>query len=328
LAVVTLELQTPVHLNNFPDGTLTSNFFPSGTTPDPNSGNNFKQAVTAYDSPQVDMVISVTDTPDPVGPDQAITYAVSVRNDGPDPATNVNVNVNNNGTLRFQSATAASGFSCALPAVGGAPVFTCSRASVPVGSYEFSVVVLADSAVLGPSDGTVATAFTVAANASNETDGSNNAETESTAYVTPDADLSVAVGDWPDPAWVEGTVEFLVEVANAGPDAAVPARLNIVGDGGLQFVSIDAPLGFTCTSQTIGAAPLMTCTHPSLPPGPPVEFLLTLHAAANVLGEDGGTVLTSFNVNSDRTDPDYGNNDTIETTTVQSFGLFRDGFEG
>lgn len=322
-----LVFQVGPHLNNFPDGTLTSNFSPSGTTPDPNSANNFKQAVTAWDSPQVDLSIAVTDTPDPVAPDGTITYSVTATNAGPDPATSANFNVFNNGSLRFQSVSAASGFTCAPPAVGSAPTFTCSRGPVPVGTYAFTVVVLADDAVIGVNDATVSTVFAFGANGSHETNNANNSETESTAYVAPDADLSVTVVELPDPAYVEAPIDFLVELANAGPDPAVQARLNIVGDGGLQFVSIAPPPGFTCTSQAVGATPLMTCTHPSLPAGPPVEFLLRLRSDEDVLGEDGGVVVTNFGANSNVVDPFNANNSETETTTVVSFRLLKDGFE-
>src|SRR5690349_10756222 len=146
---ITLVAQLAASLNAFPDGTFTSNFFPSGTTPDPNPGNNQKVVTTGYDTPQVDLRVSVADAPDPVAPDGTITYTVTATNAAPDPATNVNFNVFNPNVLRFQSAVAASGFACALPPVGGNPTFTCSRATVPVGTYTFTVVVQARRDVIG-----------------------------------------------------------------------------------------------------------------------------------------------------------------------------------
>jgi uncharacterized repeat protein (TIGR01451 family) len=324
---ITLTGQLSSHLNSFPDGSVSSLFYPSGTTPDPNHGNDQKTAVTAYDTPQVDLTIAVVDTPDPVRPDETITYTATVTNDGPDPATNVNFNVFNNGSLRFQSATPGAGFACNLPPVGGNPAFTCSRTTVPVGTYTFTVTVLADDAVLGVHDGTVSTVLSVLAGASNETDHSDNSETEDTAYVTPDADLAVSVVDGPDPGVVEDPVDFLVTVVNNGPDPTTSTQLNIVGDGGLQFVAIDPANGYSCTSQIVGAPPSMTCTAASLAVGASAEFLVTLRSDEDQLGEDGGTVMTLFGVNSGLTDPVTANNTETESTTFVPFRLFRDGFE-
>ena len=111
-ATITLVAMVPPHLLNFPDGTFNSAFFTSGVTPDPNNANNTQTSTTSYDSPQIDLSLTVADSPDPVGPDQNITYSATVTNAGPDTATNVNFNVYNNNTLRFQSVTAPAGFAC------------------------------------------------------------------------------------------------------------------------------------------------------------------------------------------------------------------------
>ena len=72
---------------------------------------------------------------DPVVPGNSLTYT--------------NLNVVNAGTLRFQSITIPSGWSChTLPSAGGVPNFTCTRASWAPGASQFIVVLRADSAVL------------------------------------------------------------------------------------------------------------------------------------------------------------------------------------
>jgi hypothetical protein len=39
-------------------------------------------------------VVSAADAPDPVTPESTLTYPVTVRNNGPDPATNGGININ------------------------------------------------------------------------------------------------------------------------------------------------------------------------------------------------------------------------------------------
>ncbi|HYR29007.1 MAG TPA: hypothetical protein VEU30_11120, partial [Thermoanaerobaculia bacterium] len=243
------------HLNSFPDGTLTSSFSTSGVTADPNNGNNNSgNIVTSYNSPQVDLSTLVADNPDPFGPNGSITYTVDLTNGGPDNANSVNFNVVNNGSLTFQSITIPTGWSCpALPAVGGTPNFTCSRATWAPGTSQFIVVLQANPNALGINDGSVQTYFGVFAGASDETDDSaDNAETETTQYVTPDADVAIAVTDSPDPVFPDGDITYTVTVSNNGPDTAPNITLNTFGGNNLRFQSASYPPAWNCTLPAAG----------------------------------------------------------------------------
>jgi uncharacterized repeat protein (TIGR01451 family) len=325
--VITIVAKLDASLVSFPDGSVSSNFFPSGTTVDPNNGNNSKSAVTAYDTPQIDLVTTVSDSPDPVGPGQNLTYSVVVSNNGPDTAGSTNFGVYNNGTLPFVSGTAPAGFSCVFPPVGAAPQFNCTAATVPPGSYNFTVVVRVDSAILGVNDGSVSTFFGTNG-VGNDTNQNNNGETEVTQYVTPDANMAVpSVADSPDPSLVDATFDYLVTVSNVGPDPASEARLNVYNNGTLQFVSVDAPVGFPCAAPAVGAAPVFTCSATSLAVGSPVQFVISVRAPANNFGPNGGTVQTAFVASSGLSDPNNANNTWTETTTIRTNDLFKDGFE-
>jgi uncharacterized repeat protein (TIGR01451 family) len=326
-ATITLVTMVPPHLLNFPDGAFNTAFSTSGVTPDPNNGNNAQSSTTSYDSPQIDLSLTVADSPDPVGPDQNITYSATVTNAGPDTATNVNFNVYNNNTLRFQSVTAPAGFACMPPAVGAAPVFTCTAATVPIGTYNFSVVLRAQQDVLGVNDGTVSTYFGTGGTG-NDINPNNNDETEVTAYVTPDADFSIDVGDTPDPAMLDGSFEYLVTMTNAGPDTATNAVMNMYNAGTLQFQSIEAPLGYNCTVPAVGATSTLSCTTPSFAPGTVHEFIITVRANPNAFPPTGGSAESVFNTGSGIADPNGSNNTQNETTAIISAFLFRDGFEG
>lgn len=326
-AVITIVARLDESRVNFPDGTFTSSFAPSGTTIDPNSGNNFRSVTTAWDSPQIDLSVAVADTPDPVGPDQFISYALQLTHAGPDPATNANVNVYNSGTLRFQSITAPPGFTCTPLAVGAAPILTCSKPLLMPGSYDFSVVVLADDAVLGLNDGTVQTTFGVNATG-NETNQADNNETELTAYVTPDADLTIASIDLPDPVIVGQSLQYLVTMTHQGPDAAANATLNMYNNGSLRFQQMLAPAGYVCTLPPVGAAPILSCRLASMAAGSSADFVITVLTDASLIGELGGTVSSSFSATANTQDPNNANNAEVESTLILADLLFRNGFEG
>lgn len=313
-------------LVNFPDGSVSSVFFPSGTTIDPIPGNNQQTIATQWDSPQIDLSIAVTDTPDPVGPDQNIVYSVTVNQAGPDTAQNVNVNAFNNGSLRYQSISAPAGFTCTPPAVGGTPTFTCNAPTVAPGTYAFTLTVLADDGILGPSDGSVAIAFS-ALGTGNDTNTSNNQETEETIYRTPDADVSIAVDDLPDPVQLDGDFVYLVTMHNHGPDTASNATLSTFNNGSLRYQNIEAPVGSTCTLPAVGAAPTLSCRVTTLPAGADLAVIVTVRADEALIGPNGGTVSSSFTASSATQDPDGLDNTDTENTVVQSFRLFKDGFE-
>ncbi len=314
-AQIVLVVQVPPHLLNFPDGNFTSNFSTSGGGPDPVGGNNSVNVTTNYDSPQVDLSVAVADSPDPVTPNNDITYTVDVANAGPNTATNVNFNSFNTGSLRFQSVNEPLGWSCTEPAVGATPTFTCTTASFAPGTVQFTVVVRADSTVLGINDGTVQTNFSVNGTG-NDTNNANNSETESTGYVTPDANITVAVTDSPDPVFPDGNITYTVTVGNSGPDAAPSVTLNSFGNNNLRFQSANVPAEWDCTlpapnAQTAG----FTCTLPAgLANGGSSVLSFVLQATDELIGINDTTIQFGFSANSSIADPVPGNNSETELT--------------
>jgi uncharacterized repeat protein (TIGR01451 family) len=307
--VFTMTVLVDASLISFPDGTLNANFSPSGTTPDPNSGNNLKTATTTYDTPQINMSIAVADAPDPVGPDGNITYTVDVGNAGPDAALNASMSLFNNGSLRFQSATVPSGWNCALPAVNSTPTFTCTHAAsfASGATSQFVIVVKAAKAVLGVNDGTVATAFS-ASGTGNETNNANNAETENTAYVTFDADMAITASDSPDPVFPDGNITYTVTVTNNGPDPTTNATMSVVLNNTLLFQSITIPAGWICPALAVGHGASFTCTAATLATASPSVFTVVLKAAQSQIGINDTTLTEVFTTGSEWPDPNNGNN--------------------
>jgi uncharacterized repeat protein (TIGR01451 family) len=312
-ATFTVIASVPASLLNFPDGSVTSNFFTSGVTADPNNGNNFLSVTTNYDSPQIDLSLTVADSPDPVFPDGTITYTIPVTNAGPDTATAVNFNSFNNGSLQFQSATVPPGWNCTLPAVNSTATFTCTNPSFAPGTVNFTVVVKAPQSINGLNDGTVGIVFGVNGTG-DDTNDNNNIETENTAYVASDADMTVSVSDFPDPVFPDGDITYTVNVGNSGPDAAPNAKLNLFNNGSLQFQSVTPGAGFICAAPAVNAAPTFTCTNPSFASGGNVVFTVVAQADATINGINDGTIQTAFSVSSDVADPNNPNSSETEST--------------
>ena len=315
--VLTINVTVNPSLAAFPDQSISATFFPSGTTPDPNSANNSKTAMTLVDSPQVDLSLTATDSPDPVFPDGTIKYTVDLTNSGPDSASSVNFNVVPNASLAFQSVTVPAGWSCVPPSAGALnATFTCSRAVWAPGSSQFVIEFSANDENLGINDTSLNTYFGVFAGASDETDdGQDNDETETTQYTTPDADMTVSVSDSPDPVTPDGNIIYTVTVGNTGPDTSSNVVLSAFGSNNLRFQSATVPAGWNCTlpaanAQTAG----FSCTLASMASGASSVLTFVLQATDELIGINDATIQFGFSVSSSVSDPDNTDNSETEST--------------
>ena len=328
-ATITLTAQVDPSRINFPDGSFDMTVTTSGVTADPNAANNSRTITTNWDSPQIDLAIGVTDTPDPVGPDMDLTYTATVTNLGPDPAAGVHFNVYNPGYVPFKSVTPPAGWTCTPPAVGAATIFTCTTPSFAAGATSvFNIVVRVDDAILGVNNGTISTVLSVNGTG-DDTNDNNNSETEDTSYVTPKADLAVSVADTVDPVLLGQEFDYLVTLGNLGPDPAANATFSLYNNGNLRYRAIVAPPGFQCTLPTVGSAPILSCTTASLANGASVQFLVTVGTDPQLINpQTGGTVQTAVTASSAIADPAPAvNNQETEATLVIPVLLFGDGFE-
>jgi uncharacterized repeat protein (TIGR01451 family) len=314
--VFTINAVVSASLANFPDQSISATFFPSGTTADPNSANNMKSASTLVDSPQVDLALSASDSPDPVFPDGNVTYTVDVRNDGPDAASSVSFNVVPNSALTFVSATVPAGWNCVLPSVGATnATFTCSIASYAAGSTsQFTVVFAANDEQFGINDTTFSTVFGINAGGSNETDNTDNSETETTQYVSPDADLSVTASAVPNPATPGSNITFSGNVANGGPDTASSVTFTVTLDANVFFQSISGPAGFSCLMPAVGSSGVITCTIASLASGVTLPYTLVTQLNPALNNGPDGFVQQQFTIGSGTSDPDPSDN-SLQVTT-------------
>lgn len=290
----------------------------AGASNETDNSDNSVNVTTQYVTPDADMTVSVTDSPDPVSPDGNITYTVTVGNIGPDAAPNVTLNSFGSNNLRFVSASVPAGWNCNLPAAGTQTAgFSCTLPGgmVSGGSSVLTFVLQATDELIGINNTTVLFGFSVNSSIA-DPDSSDNSETESTAYVTPDADVEVEVTDSPDPVNSDGDITYSVKVTNNGPDTAPNATLNVPLNNTLRFQSISVPAGWNCSNlPAVGAGTSFSCTNPSFASGGEAIFSIVLRANDEQFGSNDQTITQNFNVTSSIADPDNTNNSKNVSTS-------------
>jgi uncharacterized repeat protein (TIGR01451 family) len=297
------------------DQTINQLFGVNSALADPNNANNNVTVSTAYVTPDSDMSITASDAPDPVFPDGNITYTVNVTNGGPDVTQNARLNIVLNGTLLYQSIVAPAGWSCPALPVGYGASITCTAATFPVSTSQFTVVLKAGAAQFGVNDQTINQLFGVNSDLFDPNNANNNV-TVSTAYVTPDSDMSITASDAPDPVAPDGNITYTVNVTNGGPDIAQNARLNVVLNNTLRFQSMVVPAGWSCPALAVGYGASFTCTATTLGLGTS-PFTIVLNAGSAQFGINDQTINQLFGVNSDLSDPNNANNNvTVSTAYV------------
>lgn len=140
------------------------------TTTDSIPGNNTASASNLVtDASNADMAIVKTDSPDPVGVGQLVTYRLTVTNNGPAVATSVVVTDPLDGTLTFVSATPSIG-SCS-----GTTTITCNLGTLTVGNSQFVNIVVQTTAT-----GTIVNTATVSALQTDPVPANNSSTTNTT----------------------------------------------------------------------------------------------------------------------------------------------------
>jgi uncharacterized repeat protein (TIGR01451 family) len=280
---------------------------------DTNNANNNVTVSTLYATPTVNLGVTASDAPDPVSPDGNITYTVNVTNAGPDAGTNVNLNVPLNNTLRFQSLIAPAGWTCPSLSVGSGASFTCTAATLAVGSpSQFTIVLKAGLAQFGNINQTIVQNFSVTSGAA-DPDNTNNSVNVSTAYVVPTANLAVTNGDAPDPVNTGATITYTQTLTNNGPDAAANAKIVESIGSGVTFQSVAAPAGFNCTTPAVGGTGTITCTTASMANGATASFTIVVNVTAT-----SGAIVNTVTGSSDAFDVNLTNNTAIATTTINT----------
>jgi uncharacterized repeat protein (TIGR01451 family) len=282
----------------------------STTTSDPASGNDSATSTTTVNT-SADLAITKSDAPDPVIAGTNIAYNIDVTNNGTSVANTVSWSDTLPASTTFVSLSAAAGWSCTTPAVGAAGTITCSIASLPVRTDNFTLTI-ATSASL--TDGSIITnTATVTAATTDPTPG-NNTATATTAVGSGSADLSISKTG-PSTVSPGQTFSYTITASNAGPSAATTASWTDTLPPNTTFASLSAAAGWSCTTPAVGAAGTVTCSNASFAPGSAM-FTLDVTLANSVSA--GTTISNTATIASSTGDPNGGNGSSTAGATVSS----------
>lgn len=278
-------------------GTVSNTAQVQATTPDDDATNN--QATTSTTvSAAADLLIAMTDAPDPVLGSGTLQYAIDVTNLGPDTASGIAVTDNlPAGNVTFVSAS-GSGWTCLL----SGQIVTCTRPSLLAGAAPTIALTVA-----APSEAALLSNTATVSSTSSDLNPANDTAVVFTSVLSA-ADLSVAVIDAPDPVTTGGALTYTVTAANAGPSQAASVTVTSQLPAGATFQSAS---GIDWTCSAIGQQ--VTCTTPELAVG--TAPAITIATTAPVID---GSITETSTISAATTDPDSTNNAASQTTVVNA----------
>lgn len=273
-------------------GTLNNDARVTATTADPNTVDN-EDTTGVTVGARADLVVTNTDTPDPVVPGQPLTYTMTVRNAGPSMARDVSLVEALPAAAGFVSATVTTGSaSCALAAPTTNEVRCGVGTLAPGGTTTVLIRTTVASGTLAPLAAT-ATASTSTA----DPNAANDSATASTA-VTPLADLVMALTADKDVYKPSSTIVYTATVTNNGASDARGVSVRIDLPTVKQAIYVFDNGG--CTRSGL----VLTCPRGTISAGASSSFQVYL----TVKGSKGVVVSTATASSSLTTDPNPANN--------------------
>ena len=284
----------PVTVAPTAGGVITATATVSSRTDDPVSGNNSEGEDTQVSATQADLSVNLSAAPDPAVAGEALTFTVSLANDGPNAAQQAEaVFTPPSSGVRFVPTSgcvenAGGTISCAFGdvAAGGraerAVSFTVDLTTTGALSASVTVSSLADDPDLG-----------------------NNTASARVDVEPPPADLSAGLVGTPDPVEAGGTLTYTISLTNNGPNGRTTT-----------FGSLALPPDATfipSANCSLSLNRLVFCTFGPVGAGQTVERTVS----ATVDPDATGTLRALVTVSSVLLgDPDLSNNTAVEQTTV------------
>lgn len=237
-STVTLTLVCKVISN----GTISNVVVVTSSENDTNKSNNEDNITNITALPIVDLQITKeANTKGPVNVTDIIRFTITVKNNGPNDATNVTVVEVLNNHLKLQNAFVSSGYGPYDEKEGIWHVGTLQNQS--------SAQLIIEAKVI--SNGTIANVVTVTSN-ENDTNPSNNNDTIENITALPIVDVSITktVNVTVDTLNLGDLVKFTVNITNNGPCNATGVYVSEILDSSLIFVSSTATKGQYDNSTT------------------------------------------------------------------------------
>ncbi len=182
LATATFTVVAKVNVGVADNAKVSNKVTATSSTPDPTAGNNSATASTTVNR-RADLVVTLTDSPDPVHAGQNITYKVKVVNNGPGTASSLSMTDTLPANTVFVSNSGASGWLCTNPAVGSSGTISCTAASAaPAAARTFTIVVKVDS---GTANGTTISNTASASSSTIDPNPGNDSATKTTSVLNP-----------------------------------------------------------------------------------------------------------------------------------------------
>ena len=277
-------------------GDLTNAAVVIGSVSDPSTGDNTTTETTTVE-PASDLVLTKTDSDDPVVLGNEFTYALSVTNRGPFTATGVILTDTIPAGVAFVSSTPSQG-TCS-----GTSIVTCAIGTLGNGDIAtVSIVVIPDSR------GVLINTAGVTGDQGDPNTG-DNAATETTSVhaplpptPVPSADLLVTKADSPDPVLLGGLLTYTLRVINKGPSTGTGVVLTDTLPGGVRFESASAGCG--------EAGGTVTCAIGIMSSGDSSTVGIVVIATSTA------DLTNVVSVTSSVTDPNTGDNTAAQKTTV------------
>jgi uncharacterized repeat protein (TIGR01451 family) len=272
-------------------------------TPDPDStpGDFVGDDVSSINlgAPVANLSIAKTNNAQVSVPGATVSYTITVKNAGPDPANGALVSdiMPNSITNPSWTCTASTGSSCAAAGIGS---INQSVDLASGGTTTFSITGTISSATTGLLTNTARVA---PPSGVNDPDPSNNTASD-TDSLNPQADIALSKTG-PATAIRNQNITYKLEVKNNGASDARDVTVTDVLPDGLTFFSSSTPQG-SCNY----AAPKLTCSLGTVVNGSSV--IVTVVAKATGIG----AVTNTASATASTPDPEVSNNTSSVTTTI------------
>jgi uncharacterized repeat protein (TIGR01451 family) len=267
--------------------------------------------------PKADLSITKTHSPDPVIAGNQLTWHVSVKNNGPDPAPNVTVT----DTLPVHDAYLTNNLNPPAGCTAVGQVVTCNLGDMDnLQTVNFDIVTLVDPNTVALAGGptSITDTATVASSAVIDPNPANNTALD-TAIVNDSADLAVSKLCKPDTTIYAGTpINCTVFVDNFGPSYARNVVVDDItlANGSFTITNVAVSPGPTnCGVSSVTGGQDLSCQVGNLAPASTTQTgRVTL--SYTITATEGMNIDNTASVRSDTPDPNPANNTATVNLTV------------